>query len=234
MTENIEGLVREAYRQWKKNRKKAHDAHPDEGLIACFFEGRLAPGEVEELKAHLLNCAFCAEAFALSLNAESAQAQDLPGELIKRVKDILNQKEKNMCLEIYLALKERMLELLKSTGEVLVGQELVPAPVLRSRNIRDFKDEVTVLKDFKDMRVEVKIENKGGKYFDVTVKVGRNGARWLIKDLRVTLIKDDLELESYLSDAGFVRFEHVCLGRYKLEVRSAEENLTSVLLDVRA
>ena len=35
--------------------------------------------------------------------------------------------------------------------------------------IKDFKDEIIILKDFKDVRVEAKIENKGGRAFSLTV-----------------------------------------------------------------
>ena len=233
MAENIEKLTGQVYKRWKKNKQNMDGEHPDEEILACFFEGRLTVEEVEKIKLHLLSCESCAEAFALSLNAESAQVKDLSEELIAAVNDILSLKEEAAGLKIYLVLKEKMLEVLRATGDILVGQELIPAPVLRSRNIRDFKDEVTILKDFQDIRLEVKIENKGGKCFGVTVKAGRKDTRGLIKDLRVTLIKDDLELESYLSDAGSVTFEHVSLGRYRLEVASPEKKLASVLLDVR-
>ena len=119
----------------------------------------------------------------------------------------------------------------------LVGQELVPAPVLRSRNIKDFKDEVTVLKDFQDMRVEVKIENRGSQegkeIFNVIIMAKQKETQKVIKDLRVTLLKDDLELESCLNDSGSVTFEHILLGRYVIELATIDKKIAAILIDIK-
>ena len=123
---------------------------------------------------------------------------------------------------------------MNTTGDILVGQEFVPAPVLRSRKAKDFKDEVTILKDFKDIRVEVKIENKVGEAFDLTVLVKEKESQKVIKDLRVTLLRGDLELESYLNDPGKVIFENVLLGKYTIEISTLESKLASVLLEIKA
>jgi uncharacterized protein YjbK len=54
-----------------------------------------------------------------------------------------------------------------------------------------------------------------------------------MKDLRVTLIKDDVELESYITDSGKVTFEHVLLGRYSVEISSVDNKIASVILDIK-
>ena len=76
-----------------------------------------------------------------------------------------------------------------------MGQELVPAPILRSRQIKDFKDEVTILKDFKDIRVQAKVENKGANAFSLVILVKERHTQRIIKDLRIRLLKDGAELE---------------------------------------
>jgi len=234
MADKTEGLIKAVYRRWKKSHFKEADAHPDEETFACFLEGCLSEEENERLKAHLAVCDNCAEICALSLNAEAAELKEVPGELLDKAKGILSLKDKSLALEIFLRLKENILEIIKANGDILLGQELVPAALLRSRDIKDFKDEVIILKDFQDIRVEVKIENQGGKYFNVLLQAKHKHAPYMLKDLRVTLIKDDLELESYLSDTGLVNFEHVLLGKYRLEITSVENRLASVILDVKA
>jgi hypothetical protein len=234
MADKIEGLIKMVYRRWKKSRIEETDTHPDEETFACFLEGCLNEEENERLKAHLVVCDHCARACALSLNAEAAELKEIPGELLDKVKGNLSLRDKPLALEVFLQLKENVLEIIKANGDILFGRELVPAALLRSRDIKDFKDEVIILKDFKDIRVEVKIENKGGKYFNVVLKAKYKQAPYILKDLRVTLIKDDLELESYLSETGLVNFEHVLLGRYRLEITSVEDRLASVILDVKA
>jgi hypothetical protein len=161
------------------------------------------------------------------------ETKDVPEELLKSIKDLAAISIAIPILEIILRIKEKLMEILSTTGDVLVGQELVPAPVLRSRQIKDFKDEVTILKDFQDIRVEAKIENKQGKAFSLSITVKEKDSQKMMKDLRVTLIKDDVELESYVADSGKVTFEHVLLGKYTVEVANIENKIASIILDIK-
>ncbi|MBP7836204.1 MAG: zf-HC2 domain-containing protein [Candidatus Omnitrophica bacterium] len=234
MGDKIERLIGAVYKRWKKSRFDEVDKHPGEEALACFLDGYLSEEENERLKAHLAVCDDCAEACALSLNAEAAELKEVPGELLDKARAVLSLRDKPLALEIFLRLKENILEIAKVNGDILLGQELVPAALLRSRDIKDFKDEVIIFKDFQDIRVEVKIENKGGKYFNVLLQAKHRFAPHVLKDLRVTLVQGDLELESYLSETGAVSFEHVSLGKYRLEITSLENRLASVILDVKA
>jgi hypothetical protein len=233
MGDKIERLIGAVYKGWKKIHVKGADAHPDEETLACFLDGGLSGEENERLQEHLVVCDACSQACALSLNAEAAELKEVPGELLDKARSILSLKNKPLALEVFLRLKENILEIIKVNGDILFGQELVPAVLLRSRNIKDFKDEVIILKDFQDIRVEIKIENKGGKCFNLLLQAKQKRVPYLLKDLRVTLIRDGLELESYLSETGSVNFEHVLLGKYKLEIASLENRLALVILDVK-
>lgn len=229
----IEKLIKAVYKKWKAGYLKTQAAHPDEETLVCFLENRLSQQDCEGIKEHLINCARCAELIAIQMKLKSTEIKDVPQELLNRVKGLVKAEDKISILEIFLRLKEKALEILNTTGDILVGQELVPAPVLRSRSIKDFKDEVTILKDFKDIRVELKIENKQGQAFRLTVMIKEKDTQRIIKDLRVTLIQDDLELESYLTDSGRVIFEHVLLGKYRVEISSVENKIASILLDIK-
>lgn len=235
MQARLERLIEIAYRGWKSDQPRPDGAHPDEEVLACFIEGRLTQEENEGVKSHLLSCDSCARAFAIQarLSFMPQEEKEVPPELIERVRNLLNQEESAPLLGIFLRFKEKAIELINTTGDVLVGQELVPAPVLRSRSIKDFKDEVTILKDFKDIRVEIKIENKGGEVFNLSLAAKQKHTQKIIKDLRVTLLRDDLELESYLTDSGSVIFEHVLLGKYRLEISTIENRLASILIDIK-
>lgn len=248
MPKGLEGLIRLVYKGWKKRHLKAQEAHPDEEAIASFLEGKLSLKESEALKLHLMHCESCAEAVGLSLTSGDAPDNGIPLKLINFTKEKFGLKDAPALdpflkgierstppvLEILLRLKEKALEVISANGDILLGQELAPAAVWRSRNRSEFKDEVVILKDFKDIRVQIRIENKAGKYFNVNIQVTNKETKVLIKDLRVTLFKEDTELESYLNDLGEVTFEHVLLGKYKIEVADLGGNLASVLLDVRA
>lgn len=233
MQDEFERLIRKVYQNWKSNQPKIPEGHPDEETLACFIEGRLEREENEQMRAHLMSCNDCVEAFALSIGIDAGEIKETPPELLSRVKHLLASVDKPFILEIALRFKEMALELLNTSGDVLVGQELVPAPVLRSRLIKDFKDEVTILKDFKDLRVEVRIENKAGEAFNLMIRVKQKQTQNIIKDLRVTLLKDAVELESYLTESGSVTFEHILLGSYIVQISAIDRKLASVLLDIK-
>lgn len=235
MQDKLEKLIQTIYKKWKSDQSKILKSHPDEETLACFSEGKLSYGEKGKLIAHLISCDSCAEVVAVQAQTGSKLTEEkkVPKELVERMKELIKDKDRFPILEIILRLKEKTLEILNTTGDVRVGQELIPAPILRSRGIEDFKDEVIILKDFKDVRVEIKIENKGSKVFNLTVMAKEKNTQKIIKDLRVTLLKDDLELESYLNDQGTVTFEHVLLGKYTVEMSSFENKLASILLDIK-
>ncbi len=232
MPEKIDKIMRAIYRSYKAEKVEA-GPHPDEETLLCFLENRLSAEEAREVEEHLLACDRCAEIMAVQMRLEPEETRDVPAELLTRVKNLVEKQSEGALLEIFLKLKNKALEILSTTGDILVGQELMPAPVLRSRKISDFKDEVTILKDFPDIRVEAKIENKKGEAFSLTVVVKEKATQKVMKDLRVTLLKEDIELESYLSDSGRVTFEHVLLGNYTVEISSIEHKLASILLDIK-
>lgn len=228
-----ERLIKAVYQSWKSACAKAEGPHPDEEELACFVEGRLSFEERERIKEHLVICQACAEYAAVNVKLPSVKAMPVPEELFDQARGLVSGETTFRPLEIMLKLKEKALEIVNTSGDILVGQELVPAPILRSRQVRDFKDEVTILKDFEDLRVEVKIENEQGKMFSVAVVAKEKTTSRIIKDVRVTLIKDGVELESYLSESGTVTFEHVLLGTYKVTIASLEKTLAAVILEIK-
>ena len=232
MQDKIEKLIKSVYRKWRAGLPQAQEPHPDEESIACFLEDRLSQEENERIITHLIGCDECAENIAAQLKLTPVDAGQVPAELLSAVKNLVSSADKIHPLEIALRFKEKFLEIINTTGDCLVGQELVPAPVLRSRKLKDFKDEVIILKDFQNIRVEAKIENKVGA-FNLTVMVKEKTTQKFIQDLRITLLKDDLELESYHTDLGRVTFEHVLLGKYTVEISNIEEKLASILLDIK-
>ncbi len=233
MPEKIEKFIKTVYEKWKNQQPQAQGVHPDEEDIACFLENKLSDQECETVKNHLIHCDRCAEIVAIQLALKPARALDVPRQLVARVKDLARPQEQIPALQICLRLREKILEILNTTGNVLVGQELVPAPVLRSRKINEFKDEVTVLKEFAGMRVEVKILSQEAGVFSLIILATEKTTQKIMKDLRFTLIREGLEMESYLSSLGKVTFEHVLLGKYTVEISTIESKLASILLDIR-
>lgn len=233
MSEDLEKIIGKVYRGWKSGQPGAEEQHPDEETFVSFLENRLSAEENERMKSHFIACDKCAEILSLEIRSKGLEEKEVPVQLLEKTKKIVSGMLGSYILEIILRLKQKTLEIINTTGDVLVGQELVPAAVLRSRHIKDFKDEVNVLKDFKDIRVEAKIESKDGGTFNLTVIVKAKETQNIIKDMRVTLLKDVLELESYLSESGKVTFEHVLLGEYTVEISTIKDKLATLILNIK-
>lgn len=234
MQNKIDKLIKSVYKKWKLSLPGTPGSHPDEEALSCFLEDKLPQEESELIKQHLSGCEACAEYIAASLKVlETKEAIAVPQDLVDTARNLVDAVDKSKVLEIFLRCKNRIFEVLSSSGDVLVGQELVPAPLLRSRNKEVFQDQITILKDFKDIRIEVKIENKNGKFFTMIVMAKDKIAHKMLKDLRVTLIREDVELESYLSDSGKVAFENVQIGKYRIDISGITEKLASILVDIK-
>jgi hypothetical protein len=139
--------------------------------------------------------------------------------------------DQNSLLEVALRLKERAWEIIKSNADVLLGQELIPASLLRSRQISKLKEEVVLLKDFKLMRLEVRLNNKEDSKFNVTINVKNKLTQKTKPGLRIALFQGDLEVESYATDTGSVTFEDILPGKYRVDI-CAKGTLAALSLDV--
>lgn len=234
MSIKMDNLIKMAYRKWKGASVKILQDHPQEETIVAFLNGRLSQIDAKRLEDHLIGCQSCVE--AVEVQIKLSRGTDLvnfvPEELKSWAKNLV-MAQNNAVLEIILKLKGKVWEVLSTNGDILLGQELVPALVLRSRKKENFKDEVTILKDFKDIRVEIKIENRADGIFDLIVMARDKHTQRAIKDLRFSLIRNELELESYFADSGKITFEHVLLGRYTVEISNLNDKLASILLDIK-
>lgn len=228
----IEKLIQGVYKKWKNASQGPEAGHPDEETIACFLEGRLSGQEEEDIKTHLISCDVCAESLAFQLSSGRVPERGVPPALLAYVKDLVRQKEATPVLDILLKIKDNFLEILNTTGDVLVGQELMAVSILRSRRIKEFKDEVLVLKEFQDIRVEARIKNEQGKAFSLAVTVKDKTSQKLMRDLRITLFRQDKKLKSHLTDSGRAVFRHVLLGKYKVEIATRQRKLALILLDI--
>ncbi len=229
MENDFEGILKRLLRE--KPAAQPGPDHPGEEELAGLRGNTLAAAEKEAVIAHLLACARCAERFALALESESLAAP-VPRDLLRKALRTLKPQDSLGILEIVLEIKGRMMELVRSSGDVVFGQELIPAPVLRARRLSDFTDEVVILRDFERVRVEVKVENKGGRFCAMAVQVSDKRSGSLLKDVRVSLLREETELESYAGQAGRVVFEHVDFGTYRLVVTALGEAVAAVRIEL--
>lgn len=234
MFNNFEKICRLIYQERKNSKSFAARSHPDEESLACFLEAKLPKEENNVVLKHLLVCNQCSEYLSTQLKIQPHLSLEVPAVLLEKVNKLVSQSMAENLLEIFLKLKEKAMEIIQTTGDVLVGQELIPAPVLRSRKIEEFKEEVSILKDLRQIRILAKIQNKNTKSFNLSVTVKDKMGQKDYKDLRIALIKDGIELESYITDSsGSSLFENILPGDYKVEVSWQDQKEATIDLKVK-
>ena len=229
--EKIMGIV---YRKHKDSRGFIHGGHPGEEALACFLEDKLAPEDRLFIERHLVSCPVCSEYVGVRLKMPAALPREVPGDLLEKTKGLVIKEYGEELFDIFLKLKGKVVEIIKTSGDVLVGQELIPAPVLRSRQINNLKDEAVILKDFQTISIEARFKNNSARNFDLTVSVKDKQSHKLIRGLRVTLLKGDLELESYASEGTSVIFRGILPGVYAVEITKKGEKVAVVEIKVEA
>ncbi len=234
MPDKIEKLIKQVYKIHKTDFMIKEDIHPDEQTLACFTEKLLNPEEAKLIKEHLIHCDLCAEALAAQIKIKTPKKTVVPRDLILKVSNLIENQPELTVLNIILAIKEKIFELLNTNGDILVGQELMPAPLARSRKIKEFKDEITILKDFNGIRIEAKIENKGPSLNSLSIAVKDKQTSQIIKDLRVTLLKDNAELESYITDSNIIVFDQILNDKYFIEISDNNNKLGAIALEIQA
>jgi len=232
--EKFEEIVRAVYKEWKDRQEQDPGRHPDEEAFINFIGGSMPEQDSDGFKAHVVKCSRCADILASSLKLRSVEERILPQQFQERMKDFILRNINTDVLDILLGFKDKILRLLHTNGDVLIGQELVPASVLRSRQVKDFKDELNILKDCKGLMVDVKIIHKGTGVFEMVVRGKEKQTQKPVKDLRFSLLKNNLELESFHTDSGKAGFEHITSGRYKVEISRVSEKLAEIDLEIQA
>ena len=228
----FEKITKLIYSEWKGMRLKIQE-HPDEEDLVCFLEGKLPQSAKLSMEKHLVNCAACAEYAGVHLLMHTGLVVNLPDKLSEKIRKLVIGEDDTGFFEILLKLKEKAIEIIQTSGDVLVGQELIPAPILRSRQIIDFKEEITILKDLRKIRVEIKLKNNNAKTFNLEVSIKDKENQKLLKDLRIALLRDGLELESYASDGTTVIFKDIYPGIYTVEVTTIEGKAAIVAITVK-
>jgi len=234
MFNQLEKITRIIYKEWKSSQLYTGKDHPNEERLACFLEDKLSRHDKEIIQKHLLSCDLCAEYLSAQLKIKPHLSIEVPASLLEKVKKMVIQETKENLLEILLRLKGKVIEVIQTSGDVLVGQELIPAPVLRSRQISEFKEEVNILKDLQQIRVLAKIENKDTVSFNLTIIVKNKQNQKIPKNLRITLLKEAIEMESYVTDSGTTVFENILPGNYTVEVIREDQKVALINLEVKA
>jgi len=224
--EKIERLIKMVYGFFKSKEPKKDLICPDEETLVSFLEGKLSSDEDIKLQEHILSCRRCSEIISFF---ELKEEREVPQYLIEKVKGLI-KKEIPLWLEVVIALKEKGLSIIKSTADILLGNEILPLPVLRSRNIELIEKPLSLIKDFGDIRIQIEINKTEKTKIKLTVFLLDKKSLKPLEDLRIGLFKQNREIESYSLQKGNAVFENLEFGEYEIKVSKDLETLGLIKL----
>ena len=228
----IEEVIRMIYGLYRKRHNQGNSPCPDEETLVCFSEGGLSKNEIKKIQDHLISCHRCAETVSLFCQ-RFEEGKKVPEFLIKKAKSLVEQKPLSNILEIVLALKEKALQILGTTGDVILDNEIIPLPVLRSRQISEFPEEIKLIKEFQNIKITLHIQKKDKDKIRINLDLVDKVSLQPLSDLRLALLKDTQELESYAAVSGNAVFDKVGFGRYVIVILRKDDKLGIINLEIK-
>jgi len=235
---NIEILFRERLGKLRrKGRLKLKGKCLNDQDIACIIDGQLSEKERVRYFDHVLSCMKCAQNLRdhlLVLNIIDKKGMlETPEAIVQAAMELYSPEVGVNVLEVVLDFKEKMIELVRTTGEILRGTELIPIPVLRSHGEEaNFSNEIKIVKEFNNMMTEVGVEKNKPHLCNVEIRLTEKKTKKKMHGLRVTLMKDDREIESSLIEEGKVIFREVKPGKYSLFIIKDDKKIGIVKLHI--
>ncbi len=230
MREKGEEIIAMAYKNWKKNIAKIQKtACPDEETLSAFKDGLLKGKGKDKILWHLLQCESCAENVVLDAAIQQTE-KEVPAHLVQAAKDLVFARDRGDFAEIILGVREKFLQIIRTTMDKYV----IPEPALmRSHSVQKRGDEVSLIKYFQNKKVALRITKTDQDKVRVDVTVTEKKKEKPSLNIRVSLLKDNQEIESYITKQGKAAFSHLSCGRYYLEISAPHRKIGRIFLELK-
>ncbi|MBF0523352.1 MAG: zf-HC2 domain-containing protein [Candidatus Omnitrophica bacterium] len=210
---------------------------PDDETVACYMDGLLPAKEKSSVDKHLKSCSACREAFAIHKEvAEQLKVADLepvPKHLVEAAKNLWSEKYGVRFLDIVVTVAQDFLERARTTGEIIKGSLKSPEFAYALRDGGEQKTTtLRVRKIFEDIRIDIEVSRTAGDNSMVSLKLKDDKTDIPLIDLRATLILDDTELESYVTQNGKVVFENIRPGVYMIQISRVDRAVGVISLEL--
>lgn len=236
MSTDFESMLKKALLQSAdKKHVKVKGKCLTEEDVAGIIDGKIQESKNLQHIEHISSCQQCAsvikENFLLARAIEGNAMIELPHYIAQKAMDLFIPERSQNILDIILNLKQKVIELVQTTGDILIGQELVPVAVLRGKHESDkFQNEIKVVKTFDNILAEVGIEKRNPTLCDIEIRMTEKDTKKKAQDLRVTLTKKNREIESTLVREGKVVFREVSANKYRIVIAKEDKKIGVVEL----
>lgn len=238
---NIENFIKKAYTELKDTEPLAR-AGPclSEEDVACWTEGRLGERERKKFLNHAITCRECADNLKVHLRASFDDSgkflDDIPEALVFRAKDLVKSTLSQNILDVIVEFGQKTCRVLKSTGSIVaqtLDTQAVPAFALRASDVDVGEKLVVLSKDLEDFTVDLTIEMIEQQTAHLGVLIKDKITKAPLSGQRVSLVYQDRELESFITDGGRVRFENVKFRDYTIKLIRDGKSICVALISLR-
>jgi len=206
---------------------KVKDPCPDDETLAAFIEGKLPEQRHREISLHFLTCPKCRDYVAAAWGQIPKRLR-VPVEVIKKAAEILPAEES--AWEVVVKFTSDFVEVIKNTGART--QYFAPA-YASARSDRVCQSSlVAVSENIGGIETELEIERLDSGEGELKVNFKESGG---IPNppLRVTLKKNNKELESCIASRGSTVFEKVPIGAYDISISRKGISLGEITLEMK-
>ncbi|MFC1594107.1 hypothetical protein ACFL38_02145 [Candidatus Omnitrophota bacterium] len=202
--------------------------------IACYVDGILSQKERESIEYHAEICQKCKEEIACQMEVATLQKKEglsfVPSFSTEGAKNLVHEEVGVNILELVVSFTDKAIEVVRTTGDILLGGQLQPAYALRGNKIEPASTQ-SIVKIFDNIRVEVEVTRQKDEFNKIILITQDNQTKTPINDLRATLIQEDIELESYIMRNGKAIFESIRPGHYIMRISDVEKPLGIIALE---
>lgn len=195
-------------------------ACPDEERLVDYLEGRLSEKDRFSVEKHLSDCDECLEAVVITKNlmkdADRVELTEVPSHVTESAVDMVTGRPMKSQRTVIGRLGRSIKKSFSWVSEAFqMGPWGTMEPVLvRGSKTSTTQDLVQLSVRLKGIKAQIEIERTGDEKAHIRVRPHDPDKHQ--KALRVTLIKGEREIASYILEADYVLFEDIPSGEYTI------------------
>lgn len=206
---------------------------PDQETLAAFVEGKLEGKEAKDIRRHVMACSECLD-LSLASSVPPDRSVMVPGKLVAKAVSIDPVTAQGIKLwDIAVAFSEKAIKVLANTGDKTLYFE--PKKVIVRGVSSSDGQLVAFTKSYDAFKAEVEIERVATKKSDIKITIKQAGNARKSNGFRVTLLKAQKELESYVPErrGAPVVFEGIKFGKYSINILEKGKLVGAINLDMK-
>ena len=215
-------------------RKKKHiDNDNRDEMLACYAQGLLSAAEREAVKDLIKNDPRLKEELTVQeaiCQTEDESLAEIPDDVISKAKNLVSEPFGVHIWNVAVRFSRQTLRALKSDGSPV--DCVVRDPVLSRGSKTELTKSTVIRKGFGvfDIQMEISVKKKSVCCIVIFIKDLKKQSP--MNDVRITLIKDNIELESYVTSQGRAVFEDIRDGYCLLEITAPDKPVARITLQL--